>query len=178
MDDIKVNLIVLVPGATIMSEQECSKQLKKPVINQKGKYTGKQAKDKQGNLLWKYETGKDLSKYDKHHINVETKEGKESITVYTRKCRYAKQSLNITNDAYKSFISKEIPSGFHAPKGFKPYAPVKSGVNKDTKKFIEGIPMDTQAWRSMSNIERLEWHLQSICENMNGKLGSYHIFED
>jgi hypothetical protein len=56
--------------------------------------------------------------------------------------------------------------------------PVKSGVNKETKKFMEGVSIDTQAWRRMSNIERLEWHLQSICENMNGKLGSYHIFED
>jgi hypothetical protein len=92
MDDIKVNLTILVPGATIMSEQECSKQLKKPVINQKGKYAGKQAKDKQGNLIWKYELGMDLSKYDKHHIIVETSKGREPITVHTRKYRYAKQS--------------------------------------------------------------------------------------
>ena len=56
MNDIKINLIIVVQGASMMSEQECSKQLRKPIINKRGKYAGKQARDKRGHLLWHYET--------------------------------------------------------------------------------------------------------------------------
>ena len=103
MSDIKINLVVVVQGATMMSEQECSKQLKKPVINKRGKYAGKQARDKKGNLLWFYKAVPDLTKYDRHDVRIDspTEKGKtEIITYYTRKNREIKQSINMTQEAY------------------------------------------------------------------------------
>ena len=61
MSNIKVSLTMLVPGAIMVSEQECSKQLKKPVITKKGKYAGKPAKGKNGNPVYHTVTVPDMS---------------------------------------------------------------------------------------------------------------------
>lgn len=178
MNDIKVNLTILVPGANMMSEQECSKQLKKPVIIQKGKYAGKQARDKKGNPLWHYVTSLDFEKHDRHDIVVESYQGRELVTFYTRKSRPAKQSINMTTGAYDYFISNEVPQGYHAPKSFKPTKPIRSHLDRKTKKWVEGTPIEVQAWRATSKQQRLEWHLNSVCASMGGKLDSYTVFND
>lgn len=176
MSDTKINLVVVIPGATMMSEQECSKQLKKPVINKKGKYAGKQARDKKGNLLWYYESVPDLSKYDKHEIRVITSEEgekkSETITYHTRKYRSVRQVINLTKDAYDYFISNEAPYGYRAPKDFKPSAKAKK------KKQSDNLSNNALAWRDSSIKERLEWHLNSICASMGGKMESYKVFND
>ena len=181
MSDVKVNLTIIVPGATMMSEQECSKQLRKPVINKKGKYAGKQARDKKGKLLWYYEKVPDLTKYDKNELKVRSSEKKgetEVLTYYTRKCREARQVINISQEAYDYFISSEVPYGYHAPKSFKPYSPIKSHMDRKTKKWIDGTPIEVQAWRVASLEQRLEWHLNSIAESLKGKVASYKVFND
>lgn len=186
MSNTKVNLTVVVPGATILSKRECLKQLKKPVINTKGKYAGKQARDKKGNLLYHHETVPDLSKYDRHNLSVSyqvgfltgTKYVKETLTYYTRKCREAKQVINLSEEAYDYFVSKELPAGYHAPKDFKPYAPIRSHLDRKSKKYVEGISLDMQAWRACSPTQRLEWHLNAICESMGGRMDSYAVFND
>lgn len=178
MDDVKVNLTILVPGANIMSEQECSKQLKKPVINQRGKYAGKQARDKHGNLLWYYVTVPDVTKHNRHDIVVESKGVKETLTYYTRKQKTAKQTLNMTTEAYNYFISSEMPHGYRAPKSFKPYMPIRSHMDRKTKKWVDGVPIDVQSWRAASAEQRLEWHLHSICASMGGVMDSYTVFND
>ena len=178
MNDIKVNLTMLVPGATMMSEQECSKQLKKPVIVQKGKYASKQARDKKGNPLWHYVTVPDLEKYDRHDMVVESYKEKEHVTFYTRKSRLAKQSINMTTEAYEYFIGNEVPQGYRAPKNFKPIKPIRSHLDRKTKKWVEGTPIEVQAWKAASKLQRLEWHLHSICSSMGGTLDSYTVFND
>lgn len=178
MNDVKVNLTILVPGANIMSEQECSKQLRKPVINKRGKYAGKQARDKNGKLLWYYENVPDLTKYDRHDIKVRSKGEVEILTYYTRKSREVKQVINLSQEAYNYFISSETPHGYHAPRSFKPYAPIKSHLDRKTKEWVDGTPINVQAWKAASLEQRLEWHLNSIATSMGGRIASYTVFND
>lgn len=165
---------MFLPGGKILSKQECLKQLKKPVIVKKGKYAGKQARDKKGNLLWHFETVPDLSKYNRHEIKLKNKKNVETIVFFTRKCSEAKQSINISEEAYKYFISREIPSGFHAPSNFKP---TKGFFNK-AGKWVNTVPVDIQAWESFSPKQRLEWHLHLICEDRGGRMDTYTVFND
>ena len=181
MSDAKINLVVVVQGAAMMSEQECSKQLRKPIINKRGKYAGKQARDKKGNLLWHYETVPDLSKYNRHDVEVDSssEEGKtETLTYYTRKSKDVRQSIHMSQEAYDYFISNEMPYGYRAPKNFKPYMPIKSHLDRKTKKWVNGTPIEIQAWKTASEKQRLEWHLNSIALSLGGKVDSYTVFND
>lgn len=177
MIDIKVSLTMVIPGATMLSTQECVKQLKKPVMS---KRTGKQVKDRKGNLLWRYEEVPDLDKLNRHDIKISTTDKKEVevISFYTRKTKPARQVLNISREAYKYFVSNEMPSNYHAPKGFVPYMPTRSRNDRKLKKWVEGMPMNIQAWKQLSTKERLEWHLNNIAQNFNGKVESYSVFND
>ena len=174
MGDIKVNLVVAVQGAVTMSEQECSKQLRKPIINKRGKYAGKQARDKKGNLLWYYETIPDLTKYDRHDVKIDS----DILTYYTRKSREVRQSINMYQEAYDYMISSEMPYGYHAPKNFKPYMPTRSRLDRKAKKWVDGVSVDIQAWRVASIQERLEWHLNTIAASLGGRVDSYAVFND
>jgi len=181
MSNIKINLVIVVQGAAMMSEQECSKQLRKPIINKRGKYAGKQARDKKGNLLWYYETVPDLTKYNRHDVEVDslTEKGKtETLTYYTRKSREVKQSINMCQEAYDYMISSEMPHGYHAPKNFKPYMPTRSRLDRKTKKWVDGTPLEVQAWRAASIQQRLEWHLNATAASLGGRVDSYTVFND
>lgn len=165
----------------MMSEQECSKQLRKPIINKRGKYAGKQARDKKGNLLWYYETIPDLTKYDRHDVAIKspTEKGKtETLTYYTRKSREVKQSINMCQEAYDYMISNEMPRGYRAPKNFKPYMPTRPRLDRKTKKWVDGVPLEVQAWRAASKKQRLEWHLNAIAASLGGRVDSYTVFDD
>lgn len=168
MIDIKLNLVVVVPGATMMSEQECSKLLKEPVINKKGKYAGKQAKDKKGNLLYYNEIVPDMSKFDKHVFKIFNKEENkpETYVYFTRKNRPAKQTINISEEAYNYFISVEVPSGFRVP------LELRASLKRSHESF------ETQAWKKIGEQGRLEWHLKSICDSMGGTMESYTVFDN
>lgn len=158
-----------VPGASLMSEQECSKVLKEPIINQKGKYVGKQAKNKKGKLLWSYKAVPDLSKYDKHVVKVDSpkQRGKtELITYYTRKNREIRQSINMSQEAYAYFVSNEVPQGFKASGNFK------------FKKKGKEVSVNVAAWQMLSIEQKLNWHLQTICESLGGRMISYSVFND
>lgn len=159
---------MLVPGAKLLSEQECSKQLTKPVIIKKGKLAGKQARDKQGNPLYYHETVPDLSKFNKHVIKLgPSKEGeRETIVYYTRKNREVRQVINISEEAYEYYVSTEVPSGFHIP------AELRASLKRSHESF------EQQAWKKLSKEERLEWHLKSICDSMGGTMESYTVFDD
>ena len=150
MYEIKVNLIMSLPGRTMMSEQECLRKVRKPLMG-KGKKANKQVIDKNG-------------KPDGY------------IIVHTRKSRPAKRHLNICQEAYKDFISNSVPEQFHVPKGFK--APeVITPKGKKRPKYI-GIALKQQAWLEMSKTERLEWHLRGLCTALGGVLDSYTVFDD
>lgn len=81
MNDIKIRLSLVIPGATMLSSQECEQNPKEnydehKVIIQFSKGKGKKAKE--------------LKKF---------------VTIKTRKCNTAKQSINITEEAYNHMIS-------------------------------------------------------------------------
>lgn len=159
---------MLVPGAKPLSEQECSKQLTKPVIIKKGKFAGKQARDKKGNLLYYHETVPDLSKFNKHVFKLLNKEENklETYVYFTRKNRPAKQTINISEEAYKYYTSVEVPSNFHIP------AELRASLKRSHESF------EQQAWKKFSKEERLVWHLKAICDSMGGVMESYTVFDD
>lgn len=75
--------------------------------------------------------------------------GKRTYTIHTRKTKSATQKINLGRDAYEYFISNECPY-WCKPK----------------------------VWSNLSRKQRLQIHLEGIAESLNGKLESYHIFED
>ena len=174
MVSTKVNLVILLPGGTMMSERDCSKEVKRPVINKRGKYAGKQKRDKKGNLVFETVLVPDPNKMVQNTIKVSYRDEKtkknvvEHITFGTRSFNTAKQSLNICDEAYDYFVGNEVPEGYRYPKDFKPS---KALLKK-------GISISSQAWNSQSTKEKLEWHLRRICESRGGTLGDYTVFND
>lgn len=158
----------------MLSERDCSKEVKRPVINKRGKYAGKQKRDKNGNLVFETVLVPDPDKFDNHTIRVSYKDevAKKSVveTIHfsTRKCNTAKQTLNICEEAYEYMTGNEVPDGYKYPKDFKP--------NKALLK--RGISISIQAWNAQSKKEKLEWHLHRICKSMNGTLSGYTVFND
>lgn len=136
----------------------------------KGKKANKVVVDKNGNEVWVTVKEYDPAKTERFTIDlVDTKNPGEHFiiptTIYIRGAKPATKTVNICNQAYEYFISKEMPLAFHAPKNFKPNFKVRKSPNE-------------QAWLQMSEIERLEWHLNDMCTSMNGTLVSYNVFED
>ncbi len=156
---------MLLQGRTMLSEQECLRKVRKPLMG-KGKKANKVVVDKNGNEVWVTVKEFDPAKSDKFNIDLKDKEGNEvPTTIYTRGSRPATKTININNQAYEYFISREVPLAFTAPKNFKPNFKVRKSANE-------------QAWLLMSEAQRLRWHLDSICTSMGGKLMSYNVLED
>lgn len=75
---------------------------------------------------------------------------RDIIKVRTRKCIPAKQTINLSVDAYNTMIDrKECPYWFGKPKD----------------------------WANLSNKQRLEAHLKDITESLGGVSYSYVVFE-
>ena len=126
-----------------MSKDECLKTTQKEIIKKNNK-TGKSYKK----IIT--EVVEDLSKMDKSTIKVsENGFNKETITIYTRKCKPATQSINLYKDTYDYMVSKEGPEW-----------------------------CKVSVWNQMGKKAKLEAHLKKIAEHLGGKLESYQIFED
>lgn len=125
MNDVKVSLSIILQGG-VMYSQEQAKALEKEKVG----------------------TG-----YDVFSMRVEgLKNGKkdaETITVKTRKCKFAGQSLNLSMDAYEYMIGKEAPY------------------------FVK--PRD---WERLTKKQRLEAHLKRICEELGGVSFTYAILDN
>lgn len=125
MNDVKVSLSIILQGG-VMYSQEQAKALEKEKVG----------------------TG-----YDTFSMRVEgLKNGKKdakTITVKTRKCKPAGQSLNLSMDAYEYMIGKEAPY------------------------FVK--PRD---WERFTKKQRLEAHLKRICEELGGISYTYQVFEE
>lgn len=116
----------------------------------------------QGSVMLSQEQAKALEEekvgtgYDTFSMRVEGKksDGKKSdgkkdiqtITVKTRKCKPAGQSLNLSMDAYEYMIGKEAPY------------------------FVK--PRD---WEKLTKKQRLEAHLKRICEELGGVSFTYAV---
>ena len=88
MYEIKVNLIMTLPGRIMMSEQECLRKVRKPLMG-KGKKANKQVIDKNGNPVWHTVLEADPAKTDRFQIDFVDKNGKLVIP-----CKYE----NLYND--------------------------------------------------------------------------------
>ena len=142
-NEIKVSLNITLPGRVILSKDECLKTTQKEIIKKNNK-TGKSYKK----IIT--EVVEDLSKMDKSTIKVsENGFNKETITIYTRKCKPATQSINLYKDTYDYMVSKECPEW-----------------------------CKVSVWNQMGKKAKLEAHLKKIAEHLGGKLESYQIFED
>lgn len=126
MNEIKVSLSIVLQGSTMYS-QEQAKALEKEKVG----------------------TG-----YDTFSMRVEGKksDGKkdvQTITVKTRKCKPAGQSLNLSMDAYNYMVSSEAPY------------------------FVK--PRD---WERLTKKQRLEAHLKRIVEGLGGVSFTYTILDN
>lgn len=125
-NEIKVSLSVTLQGSVMLS-QEQAKALEK---------------EKEG-------TG-----YDTFSMRVEGKKSDgekdvQTITVKTRKCKPAGQSLNLSMDAYNYMVSSEAPY------------------------FVK--PRD---WERLTKKQRLEAHLKRIVEELGGVSFTYAVLDN
>lgn len=106
----------------------------------------------QGSVMYSQEQAKALEEekvgtgYDTFSMRVEGKKDIQTITVKTRKCKPAGQSLNLSMDAYEYMIGKEAPY------------------------FVK--PGD---WEKLTKKQRLEAHLKRICEELGGVSFTYAV---
>ena len=114
----------------------------------------------QGSVMLSQEQAKALEKekvgtgYDAFSMRVEGKNGDgkkdaKTITVKTRKCKPAGQSLNLSVDAYEYMIGEEAPH------------------------FVK--PRD---WWRLTKKQRLEAHLKGIVEGLGGVSFTYAILDN
>lgn len=125
MNDVKVSLSIILQGG-VMYSQEQAKALEKEKVG----------------------TG-----YDTFNMRVEDlKDGKkdaETITVKTRKCKPAGQSLNLSMDAYDYMTGKEAPY------------------------FVKA-----KDWKRLTKKQRLEAHLKRIVEELGGVSFTYAVLDN
>lgn len=114
MNNIKVNLSVVLPGRTMLSEQECSQNPEES--------------------------------YDNNTLVVKN----ERIQFQTRKCKNARQCLNISEEAYDTMVSKTSCPGW----------------------------VESQHWVTLSKEQRLRKHLWRICQTLGGISYTYNVLED
>ena len=114
----------------------------------------------QGGVMYSQEQAKALEEekvgtgYDTFNMRVEGKksDGKkdaETITIKTRKCKPAGQSLNLSMDAYDYMTGKEAPY------------------------FVKA-----KDWERLTKKQRLEAHLKRICEELGGVSLTYAVLDN
>ena len=129
MNDVKVSLSIILQGG-VMYSQEQAKALEKEKVG----------------------TG-----YDTFNVRVESlkdgeKDGEkdaETITIKTRKCKPAGQSLNLSMDAYNYMTGKEAPY------------------------FVKA-----KDWERLTKKQRLEAHLKRIVEELGGVSFTYAVLDN
>ena len=109
MSEIKLSLSIELQGSTMLSKEECLKTTHK-VIEKKTK-AGKVYKK---TIKVKVE---DWDKMEKCSMKVTNRDdtNPEIITFYTRKCKPATQSLNMSKEAYEYMIDKDSCPSWSKP---------------------------------------------------------------
>ena len=99
---IKVNLSIVLPGSTMLSEQECSKQLKDTII--------KKGKKK---IITKTMYNKENNTENRIFLDYKDNDGirhREPLFFMTRNTIPCKKSINISKEAYDYMVSTECPA--------------------------------------------------------------------
>ena len=98
---IKVNLSIVLQGSTMLSEQECSKQLKDTII--------KKGKKK---IITKTVYNKENNTENRIFLDYKDNDGirhREPLFFMTRNTIPCKKSINISKEAYDYMVSSECP---------------------------------------------------------------------
>ena len=98
---IKVNLSIVLQGRTMLSEQECSKQLKDTIIK----------KDKK-KIITKTVYNKENNTENRIFLDYKDNDGirhREPLFFMTRNTIPCKKSINISKEAYDYMVSSECP---------------------------------------------------------------------
>lgn len=104
-----------------------------------------------GSTMLSEQEAKAQNAYDTFNMMVSGAKGenKETITVSTRKIKPAKQSINLSEEAYEYMIDvQEVPF------------------------FIK-----EKHWKALNEKQRLEMHLDRICQQLNGVSYTYNVLE-
>lgn len=97
--------------------------------------------------------------YDSHKLTVEDKKHEKSTIIFrTRKSRPAYQTINLSEEAYK-------------------YMTEKSANAQEDKKNTPEWSIPSQ-WCPLSPKQRLEAHLNRICQSLGGELFTYSVLGD
>lgn len=99
---IKVNLSIVLQGRTMLSEQECSKQLKDTII--------KKGKKK---IITKTVYNKENNTENRIFLDYKDNDGirhREPLFFMTRNTIPCKKSINISKEAYDYMVSAECPA--------------------------------------------------------------------
>ena len=113
----------------------------------------------QGSIMYSQEQAKALEKekagtgYNTFNMKIESledgKKDAKTITVKTRKCKSAGQSLNLSMDAYDYMTGKEAP-----------------------------YFMKARDWERLTKKQRLEAHLKRIVEELGGVSFTYAVLDN
>ena len=98
---IKVNLSIVLQGSTMLSEQECSKQLKDTIV--------KKGKKK---IITKTMYNKENNTENRIFLDYKDNDGirhREPLFFMTRNTIPCKKSINISKEAYDYMVSSECP---------------------------------------------------------------------
>ena len=99
---IKVNLSIVLQGSTMLSEQECSKQLKDTIV--------KKGKKK---IITKTVYNKENNTENRIFLDYKDNDGirhREPLFFMTRNTIPCKKSINISKEAYDYMVSAECPA--------------------------------------------------------------------
>lgn len=145
----KLNLTINLPGRIMLSEEECLKKVRRPLLDNKGN----QKYNKNGEPIYKTVLEPDYAKTERTIISVfdRQKQERNEYSIYTRKCKPAQQMVSVSLECYKNYIDPKI-------------VPLRYRGTK---------PM----WAKMSDTERLEWNLKELAEALGGTMDSYYILK-
>ena len=148
MTEVKVRLSMSVPGAQMLSEQECSK-------NPKTSYNSETV------------TIKFTTKKGKFH--------KEDITIRTCKNRLVKQLLNISKEAYDYMTAADQPPTEKLAKKLFIYKTI--GKDKDGKPKKVKTETTVWA-HQFNPKKRLDWHIANIAATLGAVDYQFEILDD
>lgn len=148
MSEIKVRLSMSVPGAQMLSSQECDK-------NPKRNYNTE-------TITMEFHTKK-----GKIH--------KEPIVIKTRKCRLVKQSLNISKEAYDYMTDETQPPTEKLARKLFVTTIVGKGKNGKPKKDMKETTVWAHLFTPM---KRLDWHMARIAESLGAVHYEFEVFDD
>lgn len=100
MSTTKIRLSIVLPGGTLLSQEEACKPQNVAVKTESG-----HPKVKDGKVVTETVLVPDKSKYDHFEIKVMDKGRPETLKVSTRKCKPATQVISLSEEAYDEFTN-------------------------------------------------------------------------